>query len=230
MANRAAERLIMSKRPTSDTTISPLSQEHKSDRLHKADLAPDPFRQFKQWFERAWAANQINPHAMTLATATAEGLPSARIVLLRDYDEHGLTFYSDYRSQKGQELLENPHAALVFYWPTLEQQIRVTGQVSRMSPEESDNYFHSRPVPTRLAALSSHQSEVVSSRAVLEDRFQELEARYKEQEIPRPSAWGGFRLKPMMFEFWQNQSDRLHDRLRYTRQPDERWSIERLSP
>ncbi len=176
------------------------------------------------------AASIENGHAMTLATATSDGRPSARMVLLKEYDERGFVFFSNYDSQKGQELAENPQAALVFYWVQFHRQIRITGQISRVSAAESDNYFHSRPRGSQLSAAASPQSRVVPGRATLEEQVAWLAERYEGQEVPRPAQWGGYRLAPDSFEFWQGRPDRLHDRFRYTRRPEGGWIIERLAP
>ncbi|MCI0399499.1 MAG: pyridoxamine 5'-phosphate oxidase [Chloroflexi bacterium] len=198
--------------------------------LKRSSLNPDPFRQFADWFEAVMAASIENGHAMTLATATSDGRPSARMVLLKEYDERGFVFFSNYDSQKGQELAENPQAALVFYWVQFHRQIRITGQISRVSAAESDNYFHSRPRGSQLSAAASPQSRVVPGRATLEEQVAWLAERYEGQEVPRPAQWGGYRLAPDSFEFWQGRPDRLHDRFRYTRRPEGGWIIERLAP
>ena len=169
-------------------------------------------------------------NAMTLATATPDGVPSARIVLLKEFDEHGFVFYSNYESQKGRELAANPRAALVFYWPDLERQVRISGRVEQVSREESERYFRSRPFGSRIGALASRQSERLTERDELEERVRRLTLQYKGDEVPLPSAWGGYRLVPATLEFWQGRPSRLHDRLRYTRAADGTWMVERLSP
>ena len=207
-----------------------LRREYTDAGLNEPDLDANPFKQFEKWFQDAIEAKIDLPDAMTLATATNDGIPSARIVLLRGLDERGFVFYTDYESQKGRELAENPNAALVFYWRELDRQVRIAGQVSKVSRENSQNYFRSRPVGSRLAALASRQSEVIPNRQILEDRFNQLAEQYEDKEIPLPSDWGGYRLSPDMIEFWSGRPSRLHDRLRYTRQPDDDWRIERISP
>lgn len=207
-----------------------LRREYTDAGLDERDLDTNPFKQFERWFQEAIEAKIDLPDALTLATATKDGIPSARIVLLRGLDERGFVFYTDYESQKGQELAENPNAALVFYWRELDRQVRITGQVSKVSRENSNNYFQSRPVDSRLAALASRQSEVIPNRRVLEERFKQLAAQYQDEEIPLPSDWGGYRLSPNVIEFWSGRPSRLHDRLRYTRQPDDGWRLERISP
>ena len=207
-----------------------LRREYTDAGLDEQDLDTNPFKQFEKWFQQAIDAEIDLPDAMTLATATKDGIPSARIVLLRGLDERGFVFYTDYESQKGKELAENPNAALVFYWRELDRQVRITGQVSRVSRENSNNYFQSRPAGSRLAALASKQSEVIPDRKILEDRFEQLAAQYQDTEIPLPSDWGGYRLSPNMIEFWSGRPSRLHDRLRYTRQSNDDWRIERISP
>ena len=210
--------------------MAELRREYTDAGLDDRDLNANPFKQFEKWFQEAIDAKLDLPDAMTLATATKDGIPSARTVLLRGRDERGFVFYTDYGSQKGRELAENPNAALVFYWRELDRQVRITGQVSKVSRENSNNYFHSRPVGSRLAALASRQSEVVPDREVLEERFMRLAEQYQDREIPLPSDWGGYRLFPNMIEFWSGRPNRLHDRLRYTRKPNDDWRIERISP
>jgi pyridoxamine 5'-phosphate oxidase len=196
--------------------------------LHEAQVDPDPLRQFARWFEEAGAVGVAMPEAMALATATADGRPSVRMVLLKGFDERGFAFYTGYESRKGRELAENPRAALLFHWPG--RQVRIEGPVSRLTAEESGAYFASRPRGSRLSAIASRQSEVVSSREELEARVAELEERFAGAEPPRPDRWGGFRLVPETYELWEHREDRLHDRLRYRRDGNGRWVIERLSP
>jgi pyridoxamine 5'-phosphate oxidase len=196
--------------------------------LDEADLDPDPFRQFQAWFAEAAAAVRA-PEAMAIATATADGAPSVRMVLLKDVDEHGFVFYTGYESRKGGELAVNPRAALLFYWDPFGRQIRVEGDVAKISAEQSERYFHSRPRGAQLAAAVSHQSATVRSRAELEGRYAELEDALAGRGVPLPPHWGGFRLVPGAFEFWQHRENRLHDRFRY-RRDDDGWLIERLSP
>ncbi len=198
--------------------------------LDERTLAPDPLRQFERWYAEARTAKACAPDAMTLATATRDGVPSARVVLLKGVDRRGFTFFTNYASQKGRELAENPRAALVFYWPELHRQVRVVGTVAKIPRAESERYFQTRPLGSRLGAWASPQSRVIASRAELDERFRALEAAYADQEIPLPPDWGGYRLAPDAIEFWQSRPNRLHDRLRYTRQPDGTWRIERLAP
>jgi pyridoxamine 5'-phosphate oxidase len=198
--------------------------------LRRSDMAPDPIAQFRQWYDSAVAADLPLPNAMTLATVAADGTPAARMVLLKDFDERGFVFYTNYESQKGQELEANPRASLVFYWVTLDRQIRINGAVSKVSREESEEYFRTRPLDSRLSAWASKQSRVIPSREVLETVMRELEEKYKDVDVPIPPYWGGYRLAPDMLEFWQNRPGRLHDRFRYRLQPGGGWLIERLSP
>jgi pyridoxamine 5'-phosphate oxidase len=210
--------------------VSSLRREYARASLSESDVAADPIRQFRLWLEQAVAAEVPDPTAMTLATATPDGRPSARIVLLKGADEGGFTFHTNYESRKGGELDVNPNAALVFYWSGLERQVRIEGRVERVSEAESDAYFQSRPPEARLGAWASRQSEVVPGREALEVRFRELERQFPDGEIPRPPHWGGYRLVPEAIEFWQGRPNRLHDRLLYRRGPDDGWLIERLSP
>jgi pyridoxamine 5'-phosphate oxidase len=207
-----------------------IRQDYNQGSFTESDLDPNPFQQFDRWFQQAVEAGVPEANAMTLATATREGLPSARMVLLKEVDERGFVFYTNYDSQKGRELAENPRAALVFYWHPLSRQVRVVGEVSRVTREESLAYFQQRPVGARVSALASRQSQVLPSREALEQRVAELTAQHADGNIPLPDDWGGYRLAPHVFEFWQGRPSRLHDRLRYTRQPDGVWAIERLSP
>jgi pyridoxamine 5'-phosphate oxidase len=211
------------------TLVADLRREYARARLDEANVSPDPITEFARWFEEAVKAEVQEPNAMTLATASPDGAPSARIVLLKGFDERGFVFFTDYRSQKGTELEQNPRAALVFYWPELERQIRITGAMLLVGREESEAYFRTRPRGSRISAWVSHQSQVIAGRKLLEDRVPELEKRFPGDDVPLPPYWGGVRLAPTSVEFWQGRSSRLHDRIRYTRD-GERWRIERLSP
>ena len=202
----------------------------ESPGLTRQNVDLNPFKQFEQWFQAAVEAEPVLPEAASLATATREGRLSSRMVLLKDFDERGFVFYTNYESRKGTELAENPNAALVFYWRQLERQICITGTVSKISREESEAYFRTRPRGSQIGTLTSRQSQVVASREVLESRFQQLMAEYEGREIPLPSYWGGYRLSPATIEFWQGRSDRLHDRFLYKRQSGGPWQLERLSP
>jgi pyridoxamine 5'-phosphate oxidase len=198
--------------------------------LREQDVDRSPFEQFTRWLDEAAGCGLRVPEAAALATATADGIPSARIVLVKVRDESGFVFFSHYNSRKGRELAANPRAALVFHWDPLGRQVRVEGRVERTSAEESAQYVRGRPRGSQLSALASPQSEVVEGRGVLERRVAELATEYQGMELPEAENWGGFRLLPDSFEFWQNRADRLHDRLRYLRQADGRWLIERLAP
>ncbi len=198
--------------------------------LNEHDLSPDPLSQFAAWFAAAAAAGVREPQAMALASATSEGAPSLRMVLLKEYDERGFVFFSNYESRKGSELAENPRAALLFHWDPLGRQVRLEGPVERVSAAETTAYVRSRPRGSQLSALASPQSQTVADRSVLEERVAELEERYGEGELPLPENWGGFRLVPEAIEFWQQRSDRLHDRLRYRRGEGGDWNVERLAP
>jgi pyridoxamine 5'-phosphate oxidase len=234
-------------------SIADLRREYNLTGLRRKDLEADPILQFKRWFEQAQGARAsgrlrkffvrlykrlllmsgaelMDLTAMTLATADKQGRPSARVVLLKGVDQRGFVFYTNYESRKSQELAENPHAALVFYWSDQERQVCIAGEVSKLSPEESDAYFKTRPRGSRLGAWASKQSTVIPDRAALEQQWQEMEARYPDEAVPRPAFWGGYLLRPTRIEFWQGRANRLHDRFRYTRQADQSWVIERLSP
>lgn len=198
--------------------------------LDAATVDRDPIKLFRNWFDAAIASGSRLPESMTLATATKDARPSARVVLLKQLDEAGFVFYTNYRSAKAKELDENPQAALVFYWVGLDRQVRVEGRIERVSAAESDEYFKSRPRESQLGALASPQSEVIESREVLEQRLRELEEEYRDREVERPSHWGGYRLKPEHIEFWENRPGRLHDRIAYDLQADGSWAIKRLAP
>jgi pyridoxamine 5'-phosphate oxidase len=233
--------------------IEDLRREYNLTGLRRKDLEADPIAQFKKWFDQATGARAsgkvrkffirlykalllasgaepLDLTAMTLATADKQGRPSARIVLLKGVDQRGFIFYTNYNSRKGRELAENSQAALVFYWPDQERQVCIAGTVTQLPPTESDAYFRSRPRGSRVAAWASQQSETIKDRVTLEERWKKMETEYAGQEIPRPPFWGGYLLSPARVEFWQGRPNRLHDRFRYTREPDETWLIERLSP
>jgi pyridoxamine 5'-phosphate oxidase len=197
--------------------------------FRRADLASDPLEQFRSWFAEAGAALEV-PEAMALATADRGGAPSVRMVLLKGFDEHGLVFFSHYTSRKGRELEANPQAALLFHWSPLGRQVRVEGRVERLSGEESDAYFATRPRDAQLGALASRQSEPLGSRAELDERLVRLESDLGEGPVHRPPTWGGFLLAPAAWEFWQHRASRLHDRFRYERDPSGPWRVERLFP
>ncbi|HSN88132.1 MAG TPA: pyridoxamine 5'-phosphate oxidase [Thermoanaerobaculia bacterium] len=213
--------------------VSSLRRDYSLTGLAEADALADPIAQFQAWFADVLEGDRHDPTAMTLATADREGRPSARIVLLKGYDERGFVFFTNYGSRKGRDLEENPRAALVFYWPDFDRQVRVEGAVERASREESEEYFRSRPLGSRLGAWASAQSAVIAGREELERRLLEVEERFlagDTADVPAPDFWGGYRLSPETIEFWQGRPSRLHDRLRYTRLPEGGWRIDRLSP
>jgi pyridoxamine 5'-phosphate oxidase len=207
-----------------------VKHSYSGEALDEVSANADPLKQFHRWFSEARDASLPLPEAMTLATATADGRPAARLVLLKQADEEGFTFYTNYGSRKARELDTNPQAALVFYWPQLERQVRVEGKVARTTLAESDAYFKTRGRESQLGAHASPQSKVVASREVLQENFAALEKSYAGREVERPAHWGGYRLTPERIEFWKGRPGRLHDRLLYERQPDGRWSITRLAP
>jgi pyridoxamine 5'-phosphate oxidase len=234
-------------------SLADLRREYNLAGLRRNDLDPDPIVQFQRWFDQATGARasgylrkffvrlyksllliggveMVDINAMTLATADSEGNPSARVVLLKGIDPRGFIFFTNYNSRKGRELEVNPHAAIVCYWPELERQVTIAGTVAKVPDAESDAYFDSRPYGSRIAAWASDQSQAVRDRAELEAKWQKFEKQYPGPEVPRPSHWGGYVLSPTSLEFWQGRPNRLHDRFRYTREQDNSWVIERLSP
>lgn len=211
------------------SSIADIRTDYKQHSLTEADVAADPYTQFDRWWNEALAAEVEEVNAMTLATASKEGKPAARIVLLKGYDSNGFVFFTNYESAKGKELMDNPYAALVFFWKELERQVRIEGKVEKVSAEESDEYFHSRPEGSRIGAWSSPQSAIISSRTIIETNVAQYTKQFAGQSIPRPAHWGGYRVIPTAFEFWQGRSSRLHDRFQYT-QLNENWKVERLAP
>jgi len=204
--------------------------EHIGKGLRRSDLDPNPIKQFANWFTTAIETGIRDVNAMSLATAGQDAKPSVRIVLLKSFDEDGFVFFTNYESEKGKQLEANPYAALGFYWIELDRQIRISGKVDKTSREESQTYFHSRPVGSQLSAWASRQSAVLDGRRVLDARMEEMNERFADKRVPLPPHWGGYRLKPDNMEFWQGRSNRLHDRFRYTRHSDGSWLIERLAP
>jgi pyridoxamine 5'-phosphate oxidase len=197
--------------------------------LDEKDVNANPFLQFAKWFEEAVGAQVIDPNAMTVCSATKEGKPSARIVLLRNFSESGFVYYTNYNSRKGTEIEKNPNCALLFFWPELERQIRIEGIVKKQTFEESDLYFNSRPRESKISAWTSEQSKVIANREALNEKYEILNKKYPDENVPRPPYWGGYVLKPISIEFWQGRPNRLHDRILYTLE-NNNWKIERLSP
>jgi pyridoxamine 5'-phosphate oxidase len=213
--------------------IADMRREYSLGGLRRVDLDANPIAQFQKWFDQAklaLAQKEIDVNAATLATAEKNGKPSARIILLKGLDERGFIFYTNYDSRKGRELFKNPNASLVFYWQQLERQVCIAGLVEKTSRKESEKYFKSRPRGSQLAAWASNQSDVVADRAALEAKWNEMEKKFPDKEIPLPPNWGGYVLKPKRIEFWQGRPSRLHDRFCYTRQKNNSWRLERLAP
>jgi pyridoxamine 5'-phosphate oxidase len=210
--------------------IAGLRHEYIGEGLRRADLDPNPIKQFDSWFAAAIKAGIRDANAMALATATADGKPSVRVVLLKTFDEAGFVFFTNYVSSKGRNLEENPRAALVLYWMEVERQVRIEGTTEKVSHEESEAYFRTRPFGAQIGAWASPQSEVIDGRRVLDARLAEMTQRFAGGEIPLPPHWGGYRLKAQTIEFWQGRTNRLHDRFRYTRQSNDSWLIDRLAP
>jgi len=211
-------------------SIADIRKNYSQKTLLEKDVDADPIVQFSKWWNEAVVSEIEEVNAMTLATASADGMPSARIVLLKGVDKDGFTFFTNYNSFKGQQLAENPKACLVFFWKELERQVRVTGLIEKSSAVASDNYFHSRPAGSQLGAIASPQSQVIENREWLDDHYHQLEDQIKGQPLQRPAHWGGYVVKPVIVEFWQGRPSRLHDRLQYTLEDNGVWTIERLAP
>lgn len=212
-----------------NTDISNLRRDYLLTELNETNVKTDPFDQFNVWMEETIKANLIDPSAMILATASKNAAPSVRVVLLKGIDSEGLIFFTNYESRKGKDIYENPQASLLFFWKELERQIRISGEVKKVSKKESEEYFHSRPYESQLAALASKQSSIISDRQYLEEKFEELKKEFNGKRIPLPSFWGGFKLIPESFEFWQGRENRLHDRISYLKGKNN-WKIVRLAP
>jgi len=210
--------------------IAALRKEYSREELTESSVSHSPFEQFSRWFDEAVAAELPEPTAMTLATVSESGQPSARVVLLKGVAERGFVFFTNYASHKGQDLDSTPLAALLFFWPELERQIRIEGWVEQLTPEESFAYFSSRPLASQIGAWASAQSTVVPSKAYLEERYAEMQQRFADGDVPLPPTWGGYRVIPATFEFWQGRPSRMHDRIHYRRNEEDAWVIERLSP
>lgn len=211
-------------------SLSDIREDYRKASLHESEVAESPFGQFRKWFEEVMHSELQVPNAMTLATATPGGRPSARIVLLKGFDEQGFCFFTNYESRKAEQLESNPQAALVFFWPELERQVRLEGSVQKTTAAQSDAYFKSRPAGSRLSAWASPQSRVIPDRSYLEEKVDEFREKLSDEPAARPAYWGGYVLKPIRIEFWQGRSNRLHDRILYSLQADGSWRIERLAP
>ncbi|WP_207421454.1 pyridoxamine 5'-phosphate oxidase [Desertivirga brevis] len=214
----------------SKETIQNLRQEYKAATLSEKSVAPDPISQFSNWFAEAMDAGIFEPNAMTLATASPDGKPSIRIMLLKGFDANGFTFYTNYLSRKGKEIAKNPNASILFFWGELERQVRIEGVLEKVSKEESEQYFHVRPKQSQLGAIVSQQSQEIQSKQLLLEKLQKLEKEYEGKEVPKPSHWGGYILKPQIVEFWQGGAARLHDRIVYKKSDKNNWKIVRLAP
>ena len=220
----------MGKENRNHRKVESLRREYTRDGISVRSVKKDPIEQFSIWFEDAVKSDQTDANAMTLATATASGKPSLRVVLIKGFDHKGFRFYTNYESRKGRELSENPEAALCFFWPALERQVRIEGKVEKMSREDSEVYFKSRPRESQIGAWASRQSSKIKGRDQLKKQYQEMKETFEGKEIPLPEFWGGFLLRPQTIEFWQGRTGRLHDRILYTRIDEDNWKIDRLSP
>ncbi len=212
------------------SSIAALRNEYATQVLLESDLAPDPISQFSKWWQQVVETEIYEANAMTLATSSSDGLPSARIVLLKGFDENGFVFFTNYNSYKAMQLEENPKACLVFFWKELERQVRIVGLVKRVNEKDSDDYFLSRPVGSRIGAWTSPQSRVIENRNWLDNQYLQVAEQFKEKEIERPEFWGGYVVQPVIVEFWQGRPSRLHDRIQYSLDENGRWKIERLAP
>lgn len=210
--------------------IADIRKDYSLRALDEADLHKDAIQQFEKWWQEALVSEIEEVNAMTLATATATGKPSARIVLLKGFNKDGFVFFSNYHSRKGKQLEENPFVSLVFFWKELERQVRVEGSITKITEEKSDDYFNSRPVSSKIGAWASPQSKVITTRKVLDENVAELEKSFDGKDIDRPPHWGGYLVKPDLVEFWQGRASRLHDRIQYTATKESEWKIERLAP
>jgi len=209
--------------------INTLRHDFSKQSLSESDVDKDPILQFEKWFKEAVDAKVNEPNAMTVCTATKDGKPSARILLIRNFDENGFVFYTNYNSRKGLEIEENPYCSILFFWPELERQVRIEGVLQKQSKEESDIYFQTRPRTSKLGAWSSPQSKIIESRKVLDEAYQKNLEKFPDEQVPRPEFWGGYLLKPNSIEFWQGRPSRLHDRIVYKKQ-NAGWDIVRLAP
>ncbi|HVF96222.1 MAG TPA: pyridoxamine 5'-phosphate oxidase [Flavisolibacter sp.] len=211
-------------------SIADIRKDYSAQTLLEQDVEANPIQQFQKWWQQAIASEILEPNAMTLATASSDGLPSARIVLLKDFSDEGFVFYTNYKSYKALQLGENPKACLVFFWKELERQVRIMGLVTKAAGTESDDYFKSRPAGSRIGAWASPQSTVIVNRQWLEEQFDARKNEFSNGDVPRPSHWGGYVVKPVIMEFWQGRRSRLHDRIQYTLEESGNWKIERLAP
>ena len=212
------------------TSIADIRCDYRMKSLLEADVAANPFEQFTRWFDEALNSEIEEVNAMTLATASLQGIPSARIVLLKGYDQNGFVFFTNYQSQKAKDIAENPYASLVFFWKELERQVRINGSIEKIHTSESDAYFQSRPAGSRIGAWSSPQSTVIADRSIIENNYVHFEKEFGENYIPRPNHWGGYVVKPTTIEFWQGRSSRMHDRMHYKLNDNHSWTVERLAP